>query len=123
MERFIYGKLGNLKKHIAYYIRPIDWAGIWNKDDELISGNYYALFNEENDAKKITEQLNLAVNLKQEKEELINYCKDEIEEGQECINFWKNKQSKNAPIRELISYQQSIIDTYRDILQRLEKGE
>lgn len=72
MERFIYGRLGPADKNGCYkwYVRPINWAGIWKPLDEnsmghdgsvLMGGNVTATFDCEEWAKDHCEQLNSAV--------------------------------------------------------------
>lgn len=58
MKIYIYCKLQNTPN--AWCIRPVDWEGCWNNKQELYAGSYVALFNTEEEAKMICEQLNSA---------------------------------------------------------------
>lgn len=65
-----------IQKMNAWCIRPANWAGVWNGNKELCEGRYTALFNTEEEAKQVCEQLNQA------------YYKDQIiREAKEKLSF------------------------------------
>lgn len=72
LELYLYCKI---QKMNAWCIRPMNWAGVWNKDKELCEGNFTALFNTEQEAKKICEQLNQAYY----KEQIIREAREYVE--------------------------------------------
>lgn len=57
LELYLYFKI---QKMNAWCIRPANWAGVWNGNKELCEGRYTALFNTEEEAKQICDQLNQA---------------------------------------------------------------
>lgn len=68
-----------IQKMNAWCIRPANWAEVWNGNKELCEGRYTALFNTEEEAKQICEQLNQA------------YYQDQIiREARELIGKYKN---------------------------------
>lgn len=94
MERFIYGRLGPVDKNGNYkwYVRPINWAGIWkplekdysssdekgSNDGVLMGGNVTATFDCEEWAREHCLQLNKAV----DNEEKLKRIHSLIHQGQ-----------------------------------------
>ncbi len=68
-----------IQKMNAWCIRPANWAGVWNGDKELCEGKYTALFNTEEEAKQICEQLNQSYYQDQIIREAREYIKSHIQ--------------------------------------------